>query len=180
MNNTAVGQDALRENTTAGLNTAVGADALAANTTGLYKSAIGSGALASNTTGPANTALGENALLRNTTAVGEHSSWSMGNGKSYGFGDRNTALGAYALSDGETHRSNTAIGYRALQHAVGDNNIALGDLSGGAQLTTGNNNIDIGNEGVAGENGTIRIGRANQVRTFIAGISGSVVTGATV
>ena len=178
VNNTAVGQDALRENTTAGLNTAVGADALAANTTGLYNSAIGSGALASNTTGPANTALGENALLRNTTAVANTAvgRWAMVNHMA---GDRNTALGAYALSDGETHRSNTAIGYRALQHAVGDNNIALGDLSGGA-LTTGNNNIDIGNEGVAGENGTIRIGRANQVRTFIAGISGSVVTGAIV
>jgi hypothetical protein len=47
----------------------------------------------------------------------------------------------------------------------------------GHNITTGDNSIDIGNEGVAGENGTIRIGSASQVRTFIAGISGSVVTG---
>jgi hypothetical protein len=177
-NNTAVGRDALRENTTANLNTALGAEALAANATGLYNSAVGAGALGSNTTGAANTALGENALLRNTTASANTAvgRWAMVNRT---IGERNTALGAYALSDNETHRFNTAIGSYALQHGAGDNNIALGYFSG-RNISTGDNNIDIGNEGVAGENSTIRIGSASQVRTFIAGISGSVVTGAIV
>jgi hypothetical protein len=40
-------------------------------------------------------------------------------------------------------------------------------------LTAGNNNIDIGNEGVADESNTIRIGdEAVQTATYIAGISG--------
>jgi len=63
----------------------------------------------------------------------------------------------------------------------------------GDNLTTGDNNIDISNEGVAGESNTIRIGEPTAVHdpftdvalpahtaTFIAGISGVAVTGATV
>jgi endosialidase-like protein len=48
-------------------------------------------------------------------------------------------------------------------------------------LTTGSNNIDIGNQGVAAESGTIRIGTTStQTKTFIAGIYGTSVTGSTV
>jgi hypothetical protein len=43
-------------------------------------------------------------------------------------------------------------------------------------LTTGNNNIDIGNAGVAAESNTIRIGAA-QTATYIAGISGATSAG---
>ena len=50
-------------------------------------------------------------------------------------------------------------------------------FNGGAFLTTGSNNIDIGNDGVAAESGTIRIGtHDDQTRAFIAGIRG-VTTG---
>jgi len=50
--------------------------------------------------------------------------------------------------------------------------------SAGINLTTGNNNIDIGNAGSAGESNTIRIGTAaTQTDTFIAGISGVTVAG---
>src|SRR5207249_1790197 len=46
----------------------------------------------------------------------------------------------------------------------------------GVSLTTGSNNIDIGNLGVAGESKRIRIGTAgSQTKTFIAGISGATV-----
>jgi hypothetical protein len=83
------------------------------------------------------------------------------------------------LAENSTRGSNTAIGSYALQTGAGENNTALGYRSG-AHIGTGGNNIDIGNEGVAGENGTIRVGSPSQVRTFIAGISGSVVTGAIV
>jgi uncharacterized coiled-coil protein SlyX len=59
-------------------------------------------------------------------------------------------------------------------------NIALGDGAGG-NLTTGSNNIDIGNTGVAGESATIRIGKSGtQTKTFVAGINGAAVTGSAV
>jgi uncharacterized coiled-coil protein SlyX len=45
----------------------------------------------------------------------------------------------------------------------------------------GNNNIDIGNAGVPGDAGTIRIGvQGTQARTFVAGISGSPIAGTSV
>ena len=47
-------------------------------------------------------------------------------------------------------------------------------------LTTGDSNIDIGNQGFAGEANTIRIGSSLQTRAFISGISGVAVTGSTV
>ena len=51
----------------------------------------------------------------------------------------------------------------------------------GVNLTTGNNKIDIGNTGVAGESNKIRIGRQGTHNgTFIAGISGVGVSGSQV
>jgi hypothetical protein len=53
----------------------------------------------------------------------------------------------------------------------------LGNFAG-SNLTTGNNNIDIGNQGVAGEANTVRIGtQGTQTATYIAGVSGVAVTG---
>jgi hypothetical protein len=64
-----------------------------------------------------------------------------------------------------------------LSNTTGKQNIALGP-NAGYKLTTGDNNIDIGNEGVAGEANTIRIGKAGiHTDTFIAGISGATVAG---
>ncbi len=46
----------------------------------------------------------------------------------------------------------------------------------GESLTTGSNNIDIGNPGVAAEDNNIRIGKAGtQTGTFIAGIHGTTI-----
>jgi len=56
-------------------------------------------------------------------------------------------------------------------------NIALGD-SAGFNLTTGDNNIEIGSKGVADESNTIRIGtEGTQTAMYIAGISGVTVSG---
>jgi uncharacterized coiled-coil protein SlyX len=49
-------------------------------------------------------------------------------------------------------------------------------FNAGTNLTTGSSNIDVGNNGVAGESRTIRIGTTGtQRKTFIAGISGATV-----
>jgi len=54
-------------------------------------------------------------------------------------------------------------------------------INAGGNLTIGNSNIDIGNAGVAAEANTIRVGtQGTQRRAFIAGISGTAVTGSPV
>ena len=54
-------------------------------------------------------------------------------------------------------------------------------IPAGWNLTTGSNNIDIGNAGVAGESNKIRIGKQGvQNGTFVAGISGVAVSGSQV
>jgi endosialidase-like protein len=159
-NNTAVGAAALSEDRSGSRNTASGQWALRSNTTGNDNVADGKSALRENTAGFQNTAAGLRAMEGNTT------------------GDQSTAVGAFALRKVTSSRFNTAIGSHALENVTnGDANIALGYTSGYA-LTTGGNNIDIGNPGVAEEASTIRLGNSSHVRTFIAGISGSVVTGA--
>jgi hypothetical protein len=157
--NTATGVNALQGNRTGAGNTASGANALLQNTTGSFNTANGVGALSGNTTGTSNTACGFRALSSNTT------------------GSFNTATGTVALADNTTGSGNTASGVNALFNNTGSGNIALG-ISAGRNLTTGNNNIDIGNQGVAGESNTIRIGWGGvQKAAFIDGIRGAVVPG---
>jgi hypothetical protein len=63
---------------------------------------------------------------------------------------------------------------------VGSNNIGLGANSG-YNVTSGSNNIEIGNEGTSSDGGTIRIGTSGtQTATYIAGIENAKVTGAAV
>ena len=68
---TALGQDALFSLTpgSLGMNTAVGFDALYDDTTGYEDTAVGDSALYSNTTGFANVASGDYALYSNTTGA---------------------------------------------------------------------------------------------------------------
>jgi hypothetical protein len=171
--NTAVGDRALFLNTTGGFNTATGSFALQANTTGTDNTAHGAGALESNT-GSENTAMGSGALLFNTTGTGSTATGfqallnnTVANG--------NTAYGYQALSSNigsaATASFNTAIGYRALANQTsGTGNIALGPTAGD-QITTGDDNIDIGNGGQFSDFRTIRIGQ-DQTATYITAIAG--------
>jgi uncharacterized coiled-coil protein SlyX len=171
--NTANGESALFFNTSGNFNTAIGASALEKNTTGFFNTATGESALRSNTTGQANAATGQGALLSNTTG---NSNTAIGSGAllMHTSGDGNTAVGEDALFFNATSTQNTAIGSKALRGVVGSFNIGLGS-SAGTRLNNGNNNIDIGNVGVADESATIRIG-ADQTKTFIAGIRGVTTT----
>jgi hypothetical protein len=126
----------------------MGFQALNHNTTCPQNTAIGAGAPFSSD----NTANGINALEFNMT------------------GFENTATDSRALENNDSGIRNTADGFGALFNNSGSGNIALG-VNAGFNLTTGNNNIDIGNGGVAAESNTIRIGFV-QTRTFIAGIRG--------
>ena len=153
--NTAEGNNALHDvNTAVGINnTAVGANALGDNTTGGYNVGIGSLALSSNTTGFQNTAIGTQALTNNNANF-------------------NLAIGFRALFMNTTGSHLTGIGAAALRNnTTGAGNIALG-ANAGVNLTTGDNNIDIGNSGVAAESSMIRIGDlAVHEGIFLAGIT---------
>jgi len=105
-------------------------------------------------------------------------------------GSGNTAIGSQALQANTSGNSNTAIGRLALASTTsGDHNIALGQ-NAGQNITTGGENIDIGNTGFTGDNDKIRIGdiqsdafiaglaHISPSATSIAGIRGTVVTGA--
>jgi hypothetical protein len=62
-------------------------------------------------------------------------------------------------------------------NTTGGGNIAVGAAAGGA-ITTGSNNIDIGNVGFATDAKTIRIGtKGTQTRAIIAGIVNSPILG---
>jgi uncharacterized coiled-coil protein SlyX len=194
LNNTAEGTNALFTFTgvfpnNGGENTAIGFEALYHNTGGNHNTACGLQALFSNTTGSANTAVGHNALGSNT---GSHNT-AVGGGTlgSNTIGNENTATGRHALNLNTNGSYNAADGEYALGSSTSaSQNTALG-YAAGYNLTTGGNNIDIGNLGVAGEANTVRIGNPvtvvypdgithlAQTKTYIAGFT-TAVTGSTV
>jgi trimeric autotransporter adhesin len=136
-------------------NMALGSGALTDNTTGFGNTAVGWEAMELNTTGFDNTALGFVALTGSMT------------------GSFNIAIGNGAMAFNYGGLGNTAVGYAAMNgpNLSGSFNIALG-IDAGVNLSTGDYNIDIGNEGVAGESGTIRIGTVGtQAATYIAGFA---------
>jgi hypothetical protein len=140
--NTAVGYEALRNNSVGIGNTAVGTFALKLNTSGSENTAIGKNALASNTIGIDNTAVGDNALAANTvasnnTAVG---CTALVNNT---IGERNVAVGLAALNTNITGSDNVAIGNGALYSNKGSRNTAVGDETA-YNITNGVNNTIIG------------------------------------
>ena len=131
-------------------------------TTGDFNTANGFAALYSNTTGVNDTANGFTALHNNTTGYG------------------NEASGVDALFLNTTGFHNTAIGDSALHNnTTGHSNIGIG-FNGGYNLT-GSNNIEVGSTGTSADNNTIRLGtQGTQSATYIAGISGTSMSGADV
>ena len=171
----AIGSNTLRENT-GDLNTAVGKDAMQVNKGGQQNSAYGWRALGSNRIGSNNTAVGGESLYLNTTG-GKNTVTGTGGMLNNTSGSGNVAYGYNALSGNTTGAANTAVGTNALVgNTIGSSNIALG-TSAGSNLN-GDNNIDIGNVGLAEESDVIRIGTADtHANAYIAGISGATVAG---
>ena len=190
--NSAFGRSALEENVSGNENTATGQNALLFNQTGSSNTANGQAALQGNIGGSDNTAVGWHALIDSTgafnTAMGSGALASNGAGNFnnafgrgalalHAGGDGNVAVGDSALANHATGTSNTAIGNSTLVNATtGDFNIALGVFAG--QNITGNNNIDIGNGGIATDSNKIRIGNGSHTQAFIAGIFGVTTGGA--
>jgi len=174
--NTAYGTNALSHNTTGTDDSAFGFNALGQNTTGSGNTATGWLALYFNTTGYNNTATGIAALEANGTGIG-NTATGVGALANNGSGKTNTAIGWSALYF-NTGNDNTAIGAFALEdNSSGANNIAVG-VESGFYLTTGSNNIEIGNQGSAADANTIRVGtEGTQTAAYIAGIFDTTVSG---
>lgn len=175
---TATGAGALASENGGSYNTADGYLALTSNTSGTNNNASGAGALISNTIGSNNVASGLYALRYNSsgtdnTAVGFQALYNAVN--SY-----NVAVGSGGLGVLSLGSNNVGIGFDALAVLSGGNgNIALG-ASAGKYTQSGNGDIYIGNPGINGsESKVMRIGKA-QTKTFIAGIAGVPLSGATV
>ncbi len=159
-NNVALGTTALYSNTTGGSNTAVGWQALFTNATGSNNTAVGFRSLNANL-GSENTAYGSASLLNNTngtanTAVGLSALISNTTGSN------NTAMGIYALSSNVDGDNNTAVGFSALDSNVdGRDNTAVGRNAGfdiNTAVDTGDNTIIGYNTGrgiVTGVNNTV-------------------------
>ena len=141
-----------------GENTALGEDALFSLLPGGNDNvALGYEALHGTTTGLNNTATGNQALTANT--VGFNNTADGWHALQVSTGNQNTGTGCDALVNNTIGSNNTAVGYRA-----------------GANLTSGSNNIHIGNAGVVGESNTIRIGTVGtQSATFLAGVRGVAI-----
>jgi hypothetical protein len=173
--NSAFGGGALNFNTTGGSNVAVGSGAMNNNISGSRNVAVGLEALQKNLIGNGNVALGPEALVNNVSGAGNTAVGREALGGPAPSSNFNTAFGAGALPSNTTGANNLALGAGALmENTSGSNNVAI---SGGNFLTTGNNNVDIAAQGVAGESNTIRIGQG-QTKSFLAGVFGVATGGA--
>jgi len=170
INNTAVGVDALTDDTTGSANVAIGHAALANNTTGNFNMAIGAEALQQNN-GNFNLAIGFRVLFMNTTGV--HltgiGAAALRNNTTASF---NTAIGADALRENTTTEFNVAVGDGALTSFNGTDpnndgaNTALGSIALSV-LTSGTENVAVGRR--AGE--TLTGGSNNVIVGWRAGDS---------
>ena len=85
-------------------------------------------------------------------------------------GDGNTSIGGLAMTTASNCTSNTAVGYASLAGLVdGNHNNCFGFGAGSQYNGSESDNICIDNEGVTGDNDTIRIG-TNQTSCYIQGI----------
>lgn len=129
-NNTAVGSNALFNNTTGSSNIAFGSSALYGNTTGNSNAAFGLSAMQDGTNGTRNTAFGSNSLQgttgSNNVGIGQRSGISNTSGKG------NTYIGAFADTGVVNLSTSTAIGAGSSVNA--SNSLVLGGSTNNSVL----------------------------------------------
>ena len=120
--------------------TAIGSQALTNNTTGQYNTAVGYNSLTTVITGTRNTAVGNESAKMSTaddlTAVGYNALTANTTGA------RNTAFGSRALSSVTTGQDNTAVGNQALDLNTSSQSVAVGGYA--MRNATGGNNTALG------------------------------------
>jgi hypothetical protein len=143
LNNTSIGYNSLRSNTTGTSNTALGVASLYNNTIGFDNVAIGTQTMFSNTSGTFNIAIGSSSLQLNT--IGSNNiSIGINSLNSNLSGELNTAIGTQALYNNTTGFYNKSFGFNSLyNNTSGNYNIGIGDYTL-RKNQTGNRNIAIG------------------------------------
>jgi len=158
--NSAIGEWALRYNTTGYINSAVGDGALYANTTGAANTADGSGALGRNITGYYNTGIGASVLPVNTagssnTALGRFAGRAN-------TASRNVFLGDSAGYLNTTGTFNTYVGYQAglfSSNITVSNSSFIGYTAGkGTSAAAASNTIYLGNTSITAILGEVATG----------------------
>ncbi|MCC6373117.1 MAG: hypothetical protein IT236_19085, partial [Bacteroidia bacterium] len=158
--NTAIGQEAMSSNVTAGgvNNTAVGYRALRNVTSGQDNNAFGYGALINNTTGFGNVAIGNSAMSSRIS------------------GANNIAIGNSALVSNTNGSDNAVVGYQAfVSSASGGSNVALGSLAG-FNNTAGNGNVFLGHNAGFYETGSNKLYVSNSSTSVTPLIYGDFAT----
>lgn len=186
--NVALGYTALFNLTIGTANVGIGYTSMTDIVDGTGNTSVGFG------TGPTglsgnNVAIGANALQNagkisaamSNVGVGFNALTSLRNGH------QNIAIGENALGSITTASFNTAVGDNALAALfnTGSGNIAIGSDAGVSYGGGENYNIMLGHQGVPGESNVMRLGTQGsgtfqQNTCFIAGITGSTVTGTAV
>ena len=159
--NVAVGGHTLKVNTSGYFNLAIGNYSMSKHISGNRNIGIGAYALQDNTTGFHNIAIGVTSLLSNTS--GNYNT-VMGSGAMYyGSSSNNTVYGFAAMQNNTTGGNNIAIGWQAGGSiSTGTDNVILGyQFNVSAGLTTGSNNIFLGNtlNGITTGSGNVTIGK---------------------
>lgn len=162
---TAIGQMALKANTTGSGQVAVGGAALTACTTGNNNTAVGNIASSALTTGSGTTAVGASSLQHNNadnvTAVGNYALTANTTGT------RNTAVGSHGMVTATTSSDNSALGDSALYSittGVGGNT-GIGSAALG-NATTGQWNTAVGYKAGVTETGANTVTTAS-ANTFV-------------
>ncbi|MBK7650327.1 MAG: hypothetical protein IPJ20_05635 [Flammeovirgaceae bacterium] len=148
--NTAIGNQALRSNTSGSINSALGYFSMYSNTTGGDNTAYGVQTLQTNSNGSFNTAIGKNSL-RNSS------------------GSNNTGVGFETLYSNSSGTNNTAIGYSA---NVGSGSLTNATAIGSGASVNASNTIQLGDANVT----KVYAGTGTAV-TLVAG--GLQITGGT-
>jgi hypothetical protein len=143
--NTAIGYQALQNNTTGSTNTAVGNNALLLNTIGIQNTAIGYNSNRSSIIGNNNTSIGFYTLFNNTgdnnTAIGDRASYSNTSGS------QNVSIGRFSLYTNLIGQHNVSIGHNTLNLNTSSGSVAIG--SGASAQSVGGNLVSVGRDSLA-------------------------------
>ncbi len=170
-NNTAIGANAMEEMLSGHRNVAIGVDALWKETTGSWNTAIGVHALNSQVGVDGSTAVGYFALYANLTGTGNTAIGRQALGDTTA--SNNTGIGTYAGASVTTGTYNVAIGTEAMfnpgavfanRTITGQNQTAVGALSGQQSATTNLYGSAFGYSALYGGTGAVALGALAEAR----------------